>query len=63
MKIQHILKTTGMPSQGLFIIIQVKVLFLSLLRSYYIGDMVPDLKSTVGQTTVPDGTIRVQKGR
>lgn len=64
MKIQHILKITDMPSQGLVITVQVKKkYFLSSLRFYYMGDIVPDLKSAVGLTTALDGTIRVQKER
>lgn len=63
MKIQHVLKITDMPSQGLVITVQVKKIFLSSLKFYYMEDIVPDLKSAVGLTIALYGTIRVQKGR
>lgn len=56
MKIQHILKITDKPSQGLFITVQVKKIFLSSLRFYYMEDIVPDLKSAIEITTALDRT-------
>lgn len=45
-----------MPSQGLFITVQVKKIFLSSLRFYYMEDIVPDLKSAIEITTALDRT-------
>lgn len=45
-----------MSSQGLFITVQVKKIFLSSLRFYYMEDIVPDLKSAIEITTALDRT-------